>query len=289
MQPGLSRAVPLGILGFLVGTGLLMLIRALQSLDPVLDSQLAIVMGSLFCATFFVWGMGAFDPKMSEHAHEPGAEDEHALAHAEEAPEVETPIKILGGYMWLSVTLLMAVILVVAFFGFLPQGPALKTVSDPMGDVAAISMFDVEIGDQIIQVSKLTVLIAFVAFMFVSLLVVAGAIGFITTSLSEGAKEARATSKTVLGPAPMEARSGFLWQLVFIAIFVVLTGVLYLLFYYILIGLILPTAPYLGLLSWVNALVFAILILRPKSVARLVSRVAAAVARFLRRIPGAIQ
>jgi hypothetical protein len=43
------------------------------------------------------------------------------------------------------------------------------------------------------------------------------------------------------------------------------------------------------LLSWVNALVFAILILRPKSVARLVSRVAAAVARFLRRIPGAIQ
>jgi hypothetical protein len=287
MQPGLSRAVPLGILGFLVGTGLLMLIRALQSLDPVLDTQLAIVMGSLFCAAFFVWGIGAFDPKMSEHAHEPG--DEHALAHAEEEHEPETPMQILSGYMWLFVTLLLVVILVVAFFGFLPQGPALKTVSDPMGDVAAIGMFTIDIGDQVLVVSKLTALIAFVIFMFVSLLVAAGAIGLLITTISEGSKEARATTRTALGPGLLGDQPGIVPRLLFIVIFIGLTVVLYLLFYYILIGLILPTAPYLGLLSWVNALIFAILILRPKAIPRVVARVSAAVARFLRRIPGAIQ
>lgn len=287
MQPGLSRAVPLGILGFLVGTGLLMLLRALQSLDPVLDAQLAIVMGSLFCSAFFVWGMGAFDPKMSEHAHEPGAEDEHA--HAEEEHEVETPIKILGGYMWVFVTMLLAVILVVAFFGFLPQGPALRTVGDPMGDVAAIAMFPVEIGNQTIMVSKLTALIAFVAFMFVSLLIAAGGIGLLMNTISEGSKEARATPRTAIGPGPLAERSGIVARLLFIAIFIVLTVILYFLFYYILIGLILPTAPFLGLISWVNAVVFAILILRPKAVAKAVARGAGIVARFLRRIPGAIQ
>jgi len=288
MQPGLSRAVPLGILGFLIGTGLLMLIRALQSLDPVLDSQLAIVMGSLFCAGFFVWGMGAFDPKMSEHAHEPGTDD-HALAHAEAEHEEETPLKILGGYMWVFVTLLMAIILVIAFVGFLPQGPALKTVSDPMGDVAAIGMFPVEIGNQTIMVSKLTVLIAFVAFMFFSLLIAAGGIGFIFTMLAQGAAEAKVTSQTTLGPGVLGDRPGILPRLIFFAIFLVLVVVLYLLFYYILIGLILPTAPFLGLLSLVNAVIFAILILRPKAIPHLTGRVAKIVARFLRRVPGAIQ
>ncbi len=287
MQPGLSRAVPLGILGFLIGTGLLMLIRALQSLDPVLDAQLGIVMGTLFCAGFFVWGMGAFDPKMSEHAHEPGADD-HALAHVEE-PEVETPIKILGGYMWVFLTLLIAIILVIAFVGFLPQGPALKTVGDPMGDVAAIAMFPVEIGNQTIMVSKLTALIAIVAFIFVSLLAVSGGIGLLMNTLSEGAKAAKATPRTAIGPAPMETRTGIVSRLIFIVIFIAVTVILYLLFYYILIGLVLPTAPFLGLLSWVNAVVVAILILRPKAVAKVVSRGAGIVARFLRRIPGAIQ
>jgi hypothetical protein len=246
-------------------------------------------MGSLFCAGFFVWGMGAFDPKMSEHAHEPSADDEHALAHVEEEPEVETPLKILGGYMWVFITLLLAVILVVAFFGFLPQGPALKTVGDPMGDVAAIAMFPVEIGNQTIMVSKLTALIAFVAFMFVSLLIAAGGIGFLMNAASEGSQEAKVTPRTAIGLGPLAERSGMLSRLIFVAIFVVLTVVLYFLFYYILIGLILPTAPFLGLISWVNALLFAILILRPKAVAKVISRVAAVVARFLRRIPGAIQ
>lgn len=288
MQPGLSRAVPLAILGFLIGTGILMLIRALQSLDPVLDTQLALVMGALFCAGFFVWGMGAFDPKMSEHAHEPG-EGEHALAHIEEEHEAETPLKIIGGYMWVFVTLLLAVILVIAFFGFLPQGPALKTVSDPMGDVAAIGMFPVEIGNQTIMVSKLIALIAFVAFMFLSLLVAAGAIGFVMNMLGEGAKEAKVSTQTAIGPGVLAERPGILSRLILIGIFIVLTVVLYLLFYYILIGLVLPTAPFLGLISWVNAIVFAILILRPRAVARLIGRVAGIVARFLRRIPGAIQ
>jgi hypothetical protein len=357
MQPGLSRAVPLGILGFLIGTLILMLIRTLQSLQPVLDAQLAIVAGSLFCAAFFVWGMGAFDPKMSQHAHEPSeGEEEHALAHAEEHAEEEKPVQILGGYVWLLSTLLIVMMLVIAIFALTPDGLTLQTVGSASGNVAEVGQAELRLDPQFffglipvdpnqpLMVSKLAVLAGFIIFMFVSLAVAAGGIGLVMNIISRGATEAKVTSRTSIGYGPLGTQAPADPQVITILVFAavvtivyllasglspklqtvavalaaltlaeiafyflrggrenirpvavfwisfsIITFVLYPLFYYILIGLILPTAPFLGMISLVNALVFALIIMRPKGLMRLIGQVAAAVARFLRRIPGALQ
>ncbi len=80
MQPGLSRAIPMAIIGFLFGALLVIVIRGLQGLDPLWAAGPGIVMTAFTTAGFFVWGMGAFNPKMSVHG-------EAAEAEAHEAAE----------------------------------------------------------------------------------------------------------------------------------------------------------------------------------------------------------
>src|SRR5258707_147303 len=126
MQPGLARAVPIGIMGFAGGALLAILIRLAQGLDPNPAAPFAyvgpaFVLGAFISAGFFVWGMGAFDPKMSVH----GEHAEDALAN----PEAETPAQILNGYTWQILTWTTVLILAVAIFAFLPSGPQLRSVS----------------------------------------------------------------------------------------------------------------------------------------------------------------
>ena len=88
MKPGLARAVPMGIGGFTIGVILAYLIRLAQGLEPNAAAPYAfvgpaLVLGAFISAGFFVWGMGAFDPRMSVHG-------EHAIQeHAEEPAEAE--------------------------------------------------------------------------------------------------------------------------------------------------------------------------------------------------------
>jgi hypothetical protein len=301
MQPGLSRAIPLGILGFIVGTVILMVIRTLQSLQPALDPQLAIVLGGFVSAGFFVWGMGAFDPRMNVHAHEPSEDDEHhEIVPHEDVVVEEKPTQILGGYLWVLATLLLVLFLVIGAFAMLPQGPSLQTVGGAAGNVANIGDAQIPLDSQTffglveldsgpVAVSKLAVLIGFIVFMFVSLAVFAGGIGFLMFALSRGATTARAVPATVMGPGVLAENPTPVKRLTFIALFIVVFIVLTLLFYYVLIGLVLPTASFLLPLSIVNALIFTILILRPKAVARVVGRGAGWLAKQLRRLPNALQ
>lgn len=370
MQPGLSRAIPMAILGFLIGMGLLMVLRALQSLQPVLDTQLALVMGTLFCAGFFVWGMGAFDPKMNEHAHEPGTgEEQHAVVPHVEAHEEETPTRILGGYMWLLATLLLVLLLVIAVFALTPGGVTLQTVGTTAGNVSALGHTEVAIDDQTFlglarfgvqdfYFSKLAVLAGFIVFMFASLAVAAGGLGLAMNALARGAASAKAAPATSMGygvvgrptetmtpqtptvllyiviasiiyllvpivPLPAPTPIDFAITLVevatvallmaisalitiglrvlrvgsanmpemlrFFVVFTIITVVLYPLFYHLLIGLALPGAPFLGILSFQNTLIVALLLTRPKGLSRLIGRVAAWLAHQLRRLPNALQ
>ncbi len=297
MQPGLSRAIPLGILGFILGTLMLMIVRSLQSLQPALDPQLAIVFGTFFSAGFFVWGMGAFDPRMNVHAHEPGEHDEEH--HAEPEPE-EKPAQILGGYLWVLATLLLVLFLAIGVLALLPQGPQLQTVGDAAGNVADLgtaalpldsqTFFGlIEVSGDPAPVSKLAVLLGFVVFMFGSLALFAGGIGFGMYALARGTANARAVPQTVMGPGVLEANPTPMKRIAFIALFIVIAVVLTLLFYYVLIGLILPTAPFLLPLSIINALLFTIIILRPKGVTRAIGRSAGWLARKLRGLPSGLQ
>lgn len=137
MQPGLSRAIPLALLGFILGAFLVLIVRGLQSVDPVWDPGVGLVLGVLLCAAFFVWGMGAFDPKMSAHG-----DDAHA-APADE--ELDAP-KLLGGLTWQLVALLSVAIVIVFALGAY-SGLGLIITDDPLASATTIGMNPVVVAD----------------------------------------------------------------------------------------------------------------------------------------------
>jgi len=101
-KPGLLRAIPMGILGFLIGAAVVLIVRALQSMDPLWDAGVALAITPLFTTYFFLWGMGAFNPKMSEHGDH-GHHDEHGeiaitvvdeFAHVHEEEEFEPEVSL---------------------------------------------------------------------------------------------------------------------------------------------------------------------------------------------------
>jgi hypothetical protein len=202
MQPGLARAVPMGIVGFAGGALLAILIRLAQGLDPNPAAPYAFVgpafvLGAFISAGVFVWGMGAFDPKMSVH----GEHAEEALAK----PEAETPSQILSGYTWQIFTWTTILILAIAIFAFIPSGPQLRSVSGD-GNPSAIGFTTFEqiyqpvrefadkaagikmpaLADNLapIQISYLVLFIIFVLWTIISLFVMSGLLAFIFSYLA---------------------------------------------------------------------------------------------------------
>ncbi|MEO8608720.1 MAG: hypothetical protein ABI690_12595 [Chloroflexota bacterium] len=207
MQPGLARAVPSGIVGFAGGALLAILIRLAQGLDPNPAAPYAFVgpafvLGAFISAGVFVWGMGAFDPKMSVH----GEHAEQALAK----PEPETPSQILSGYTWQILTWTTVLILVVAIFAFLPSGPQLRSVSGD-GNPSAIGYTTAEqiyqpvrefadkaagikmpaLADNLaaVQISYLVLFVFFVLWTIVTLFVVSGLLAFVFSYLATARKK----------------------------------------------------------------------------------------------------
>ncbi|MBZ0292014.1 MAG: hypothetical protein K8L99_05535 [Anaerolineae bacterium] len=292
MQPGLSRAIPLGIVGFLIGTALLILIRALQSLDPWFDAQLALIMGTFFCAGFFIWGMGAFDPKMNVHAHEPEEGEEHAVVVAEEEAEEEPakPFQILSSYGWTITTILLLLILALAGFAYLPTGLTLQTVSQPEGNMAAVGFYETQLFGQTIVFSELVSLLIFVGVMLLSMVAIAGVIGITFFGLSRGVTEVATTNNTQLPPPPLaREQPSTISRLLFWVMFVVLFLVLFALLYFVLIGIVIGPGPLNLVLSLSQALPLAFIILRPRGTARVVGQAAGWLARQLRRLPNGLQ
>lgn len=194
----------MAILGLLLGVTLVTVIRALQGLDPVQDPGISLVLGGFMAAGFFMWGLGAFDPRMSEHAHDAAHAEQLALALAEEEAQA-SPGAILGSYIWLLVTALLLLLLAITVFALAPGSPALTTTSQPLGNTAANGFIEMQILGQTLIVSQLLLLVGFVAVVFVSLAVAAGAIGFMLFTLNRGMAEVAAVPATALGPGPLAA------------------------------------------------------------------------------------
>lgn len=297
MRPSLSRAIPMGILGFLFGGLLVIILRSLQGLTPLWDTGAGIVLGVLMAAAFFVWGVGGFDPRMSVHGEEAEEVDEEAEA---------TPGGLLRGSIWQIVTLLLLLLLAVAAFALLPGGPALTITADPMASTAQVGMFEMELpfGGPVVQVSQLVLFLVFIIIMFVSLGIAAAVISAALYALNRGIREAQTGGTAALavagGPSETALQTagdggasrpaerggrGTLGTIIEIVKFVVLALILYLLFYYVLIGLVLPGSPLLMPLSLINAVIFAVLILRPAVVLRVLGRISGWVVRILRALP----
>jgi hypothetical protein len=222
----------MGIVGFVVGAGIAILIRLLQGLDPNPAAPYAYVgpamtLGAFFSAGFFIWGMGGFDPAMNTHGE---GHDEHHDDHA--APKTEG--NFLGSYSWRILTYVTIVVLAIAAFAFLPAGPQLQSVAGDgnpseihysrLGDIyQAVREFAAKAaGVQIpaladnwanIQISYLVMFIAFTLFTIFSLAVAAGLIAGAVTTLGAAAKRPEGFNIPWRTLALIGLFAGFLLQL----------------------------------------------------------------------------
>lgn len=95
-KPGLQRAIPYMLVVFVASLMFVYTIRSLQNMDPVWvnadtseGAQAGLVLAAFASMGAFMLGMGAFDPKMSEHG-------DHADDHVEEAPENDFELRTDG-------------------------------------------------------------------------------------------------------------------------------------------------------------------------------------------------
>ncbi len=358
MQPGLNRAIPMAILGFLLAALGVIILRGLQQLDPLWAPGPGLVLSAFTSAGFFVWGMGAFDPKMSVHGEHA---DDH---HEEEAPK---PVALLSSSVWTLFTLMLIALIVLMLFAVF-GGFTLRTTDDALASTTAVGYFPVELFGRDLLISELVVFSVFIIVMFASLAVTAGAMGWMFVYLARTIAEVKVAPNAPINapalpsgqravlvsdetaPQPITLRMIVNFLVVFVimavisyavligltlptilppnpsptlmtvvslafaaliaylfvisrqttlAVFLILFLVLYIVFYYALIGLALPafvpsTGILLGmpmllvvdaLLSLVNALLVAFLLVRPTLLLQTVGRIAAWLVRLLRRVP----
>lgn len=218
-KPGLNRAIPMAIIGFVLSIVIVLGIRTLQSMNPVWDTGVILVLAPFIMTYAFIWGLGGLDPRMNQHAHGPegGLEGKIVLAdydaeqaHHHEAETEVKPIGILGSEMWRLTTALLLVL--VAFFAFamLPTGLNLRTVNEAEANAAAFQdnvSYDLPLGLGQFESSQLTVFGGFIAFTLLSLFAFAGGIGLLFHFLSRNVAEAKQTTPTqeALQP-PLPAR-----------------------------------------------------------------------------------
>ncbi len=95
-KPGMTRAIPAMIVGFIGSLAIVYALRVLQNMDPVWanvetseGAQVGLILAAFVSMATFMWGVGAFDPKMSEHG-------EHAHAAEEAAPEKDFTLRTTG-------------------------------------------------------------------------------------------------------------------------------------------------------------------------------------------------
>ncbi len=185
MQPELSRAIPMGLLGFLLGSLAVIILRGLQGITPLWDAGVGMTLAAFTTAGFFVWGMGAFNPAMSAHGEE--AEAVREKMNDENAP----PRRLLFGASWQLATLVLILTVVLFAFASLPDGLTLTTTANPEASLTMAGMVNMEIGGQIVPVSQLVIFVIFIIIMFLSLAAAAAAINWMMTGMSRGITEAK--------------------------------------------------------------------------------------------------
>lgn len=186
-KPGLSRGIPGALFGVAVGAALVAILRALSGIEPVWDNGVALVVVPFTVLTGWLWGVGAFNPKMSEHAGHDEHDDEHAIVPADEAhgeDEEETPMGILTSQLWRVTTL--SLVAVFAFYALatnpFTSGLFLQQSNDPEANAGAVDFeqtFALPLGMGEFEASQLTVFLGFVGFTILSILLVAGGLAFL--------------------------------------------------------------------------------------------------------------
>jgi Na+-transporting methylmalonyl-CoA/oxaloacetate decarboxylase gamma subunit len=188
-HPGINRAIPGAIIGFVLGEAIVMGIRTAQGL-PAWDAGVALVLAPFTLMAGWMWGIGALNPKLSEHGEHHA--DETAIVPAEGAAvvpaqaaaahdEEESPSSIFFTEIWKAISLPLLLLLIVFGFAHIPGGFLIRTVNDPLADTAQFAssvMIELPfIGT--VETTEMIIFLVFVGWLFLSLMIFAGGLGFL--------------------------------------------------------------------------------------------------------------
>jgi hypothetical protein len=209
MKPGLSRAVPAAVLGFLGSMAFVFILRWLQSVEPYFEAEIAMVLAAFVSSAAFVWGMGGSNPRMSQHPHAPDVDEETGLAIYEEHDEtaivtedeeieeearISHPTKTLAFSMWQVAYLLILLFAGLFAFATLPSGFYLRTATEAEASTADVGYYTTTLpfGIGEVQMSQLTAFVLLVIGMLLVMAAIAGGIALLFTSLSRNLQESQA-------------------------------------------------------------------------------------------------
>jgi hypothetical protein len=181
-HPGFYRAVPGAILGFVIGELIVVGLRSMQGLSPW-DPGVAIVLAPFTMMAGWMWGLGALNPKLSQHGEH---HDEHAIVEAEAAEahraEEGSPAGMFFTEVWKSATLPLLLLLIVFAFANIPGGFGIQIANDPEANAAvfsnAVTLQLPFIADPV-QTTQMAIFLVFVGWLIFSLIAFAGVFGFL--------------------------------------------------------------------------------------------------------------
>src|SRR5687768_354932 len=123
MTYGLNRALPMTVIGFLLGAGFVILLRALQGMDEIWHAQIGLIVGGVVAAIFFLWGIGAFSSKMAEHhVPEPGEDEFGNELPVEDHHHEDASGAVLTSTIWTVAFWTMVIFAGLLIFAALPGG-----------------------------------------------------------------------------------------------------------------------------------------------------------------------
>ncbi len=189
-RPGISRAIPGALFGLAAGAVAVYALRAASGIEPYWDTGVALVVTPFTLVVGWLWGIGAFNPKLSEHGehaeHDAHAEETaivsaegEAAAHHEE--EEETPLGLLLREIWRIFT--YPLLFFIAFYAIaaLPTGLLVQITDRPEASTATFAnevVLQLPLFGEVVT-TQLVMFLGFVVFTIFSLLIFAGIIGFL--------------------------------------------------------------------------------------------------------------
>lgn len=219
-HPGINRAIPGAILGFVIGELLVLGLRWLQGLPPW-DPGVAIVLAPFTLTVGWMWGVGAFNPKLSEHGEHHDEEttaivtvdddgNEIVVHQAVEHHDEEEPSEIFFTEVWKAISLPLMLLLLVLGFALIPDGFYLAVVDDADASPTAFAnsiMLEIPFVGTV-ETTQMVLFLAFVGFTALSLIVFAGGLGFLFYKGHEQvavANQIEPTPSNTAPPAPVRA------------------------------------------------------------------------------------
>jgi hypothetical protein len=201
-HPGFYRAVPGAILGFVIGEVIIFTIRSLQGLDPW-DPGVAIVLAGFTMMAGWMWGVGAFNPKLSEHG------EHHAEDEATHEADDRSAGTIFFTEIWKAATLPLLLLLLVFAFAHIPGGFFMQIANDPEANAAVFDnsvMLELPIFGTV-ETTQMVIFLTFVAWLMVSLIAFAGILGFLMYKGHEQVMitQAEPTLAQLTPPAPLRS------------------------------------------------------------------------------------